>query len=110
MGVKLNITRSFWVPINLRWRGDDDKWHTGQFRARFRVIPATDAQKEEYAEKRLLDVVLLEVADIELEDESGAALVGEALFAAAKDDPTISTTLVDAYWDSVAKKPTQKRS
>lgn len=102
--LKLNTTRSFPAPVTVHFRDEDGKDQKGQMAAVFKVVSADELQSEANHEKRLLDLVLTEVSEIELIDENGDALQGNELLDACKNDPAISTALMSTYSENVAKK------
>ena len=102
--LKLNTTRSFPAPVTVHFRDEDGKDQKGQFNAVFKVISADQLQSEANHEKRLLDLVLVEVSEIELTDVSGDVLHGTELLDACKNDPSIATALMATYNENVAKK------
>ncbi|MGH1461001.1 MAG: hypothetical protein ACRBB6_03085 [Neptuniibacter sp.] len=102
--LKLNTERSFKAPVTVRFMDEDGTSQKGTFNAKFKVVSTDTLQEEENADKRLLDLVLLEVNNIELADASGNPLEGEALLEACKSDPSISTALVATYGEQTAKK------
>lgn len=102
--LKLNTTRSFPAPVTVHFRDEEGKDQKGQFNAVFKIIPSDQLQSEENHEKRLLDLVLTSVSNIELADEDGQALQAGELLEACKNDPAISTALISAYSENVAKK------
>lgn len=102
--LKLNTERTFKAPTTVHYMDDEGVSQSGEFSARFKVVPQETLQAEENAEKRLLDLVLVDVADIELTDPNGQVLQDDALLEACKSDPSISNALVAAYSENTAKK------
>ncbi|MEW8494237.1 MAG: hypothetical protein AB2604_10565 [Candidatus Thiodiazotropha taylori] len=102
--LKLNINRTFTVPVKVPYVGEDGESHEGEFTAKFKILPEAEAKKSENVGKRLLELVVVEVSDLELVDKDENAITGEALRAAAIGDPTLSSAMVQTYWENAAKK------
>jgi hypothetical protein len=102
--LKLNTTRSYPFPVTVHYYDENGRAQQGKFNAQFKVVPADQLQDDENADKRLLDIVLLGVDKLELVDVDNNVLEGDALLDACKNDPSISTALVNAYHASIAKK------
>jgi len=100
--LKLNTNRTFTVPVPVAYVDEQGKDQNGAFGATFRILSQDEAA--DHPDKRLLDLVLVAVDDIELTDADGR-LTGSALLAACKADPTLSTALVSRYWECAVKKP-----
>lgn len=102
--LKLNSTRTFPSPVTVHFVDEKGKSSSGTFNAVFKVVPTDQLTDENNSEKRLLDVVLVEVSNIELTDEQGEALTGDALLEACKSDPSISSALTSTYGKQLTKK------
>jgi len=100
---RLNTQRTYKYPVTVTVY-DGDKEQSGTFRAEFRVVPSTELQDSANRDKRLLDLVLFGVEDIEVTGKDGAVLTGEELLSALKADPATSLALVNAYQESITKK------
>lgn len=100
---KLNTARTYKYPVSVTVF-DGEKEQTGNFRAEFRVMSNTDLTDPENRDKRLLDLVLIGVEDIEVPGKDGIPLQGEKLLDALKADPAASMALVNAYQESITKK------
>ena len=100
---KLNPSRTYQYPVSVTIF-DGEKEHTGTFTATFKVLPNSALKDPSAADKRLLDLVLVDVEGVEVPDEDGKALVGDRLLSALKDDPSASTALIAAYQESITKK------
>ena len=102
--LKLNTTRTFPAPVTVHFLDEAGKSQKGTFNATFKVLPSDEITDNSNADKRLLDLVLVEVKDIELADQNGVALEGDALLEACKNDPAISAAMMSTYSDQLAKK------
>ncbi|WIX34963.1 hypothetical protein QO259_10095 [Salinicola sp. JS01] len=100
---KLNTQRTYRQPVNLTVYDERGKEQTGSFTAAFKVMPH-DQLLEQPDGVTLLDAVLVDVSDIEIGGEDGQPLAGDMLLDAVKNDPALSTALVGAYHESIAKK------
>lgn len=110
MAVRLNTERSFWTPVPLAWLDPDGKQQEGSFRAKFRVMSGDELEAEDNQDKRLVDLVLLDLDELELVGDGGELLEGEALLEAAKMDPAIGAALLETYREANRKKPRRKIS
>ncbi|MEX2475067.1 hypothetical protein [Marinobacter sp.] len=99
----LNTQRSYKYPVTVTVF-DGDKEHQGKFTATFKVLPHSQLSDPEKADKRLLDLVLVDVEGVEVAGEDGKPLQGEDLLRALKDDPAASLALISAYQESITKK------
>lgn len=100
---KLNTRRTYRYPVSVTVF-DGEKEVTGKFTAEFKVAPSTDLTAPENEGKRLLDLVLVNVYDIEVPGADGNPLHGEALLDALKADPSASNALISSYQESITKK------
>lgn len=99
----VNTKRTYKYPVSLTVYDEHGKENSGKFKATFKVIPQNEL-RDLPADSLLLDQVLVGVDDICLTDDEGKELAGEDKLHAAKNDPAISTALVNAYHESVSKK------
>lgn len=102
--LKLNVNRTFPAPVTVHLVGEDGQPDKGQFNAVFKVLSSDQATDEANSDKRLLDLVLVSVSDIELSDAEDKVLEGAALLEAVKADPALSTALIATYNESLTKK------
>jgi hypothetical protein len=102
--LKLNTSRSYPYPVTVHFFDEQGKPQQGTFKAQFKVVAADRLRDEENADKRLLDLVLSGVEELELNDADGQRLTGEALLEAVKNDPCLSLATVNAYNESIVKK------
>lgn len=100
---KLNTTRTYKQPVNLTVVDEAGKDVKGTFTAVFKILPNNET-RELLDDATLLDRVLVSVSDIEVPDETGKPLEGEALRDAVRNDPAASFALITAYQDSIIKK------
>lgn len=100
---KLNTMRTYMYPVSVTIY-DGDKEVSGTFRAKFKVLPTTEIADSANRDKRLLDLVLVDVEDVEVDGKDGQALTGDELLEALKADPAASTALINAYQESITKK------
>jgi|SRR5690554_2440663 len=100
---KLNTRRTYKYPVTVTVF-DGEKEESGKFTAVFKVLPNNQMQDPENADKRLLDLVLVDVEGVEVAGEDGQPLQGPELLSALKNDPSASLALVTAYQESVSKK------
>ncbi|HPE81001.1 MAG TPA: hypothetical protein PKZ35_13470 [Gammaproteobacteria bacterium] len=103
--LRLNINRTFTVPVPVTYVDEAGAEQHAKFSATFRVPSKDDLDARDNQGKLLLDLVLTGVREIELTDADGRGLEGDDLLAACKADHTLSTALVSAYWENAAKKP-----
>lgn len=106
--LKLNTTRTFSSAVTVHFVSEEGRAEKGDMKAVFKVMPTDQLQDEGNSDKRLLDLVLVSVSNIELADEEGNTLEGAALVDACKNDPSISSALVATYSEKLTKK-NQKR-
>ncbi|MCU7934112.1 MAG: hypothetical protein KZQ99_04435 [Candidatus Thiodiazotropha sp. (ex Dulcina madagascariensis)] len=106
--LKLNIDRTFQVPVPVSFVDENGTEQQGEFRATYRVLSETEAKAADNADKRLLEMVVVEVSELELVDKNGQVLQGRELLDAAQADPTLSSALVHTYWENAVKKPRPK--
>ncbi|MCU7877135.1 MAG: hypothetical protein KZQ84_10095 [Candidatus Thiodiazotropha sp. (ex Lucinoma borealis)] len=106
--LKLNVNRTFNVPVPVVFVDEKGDEQTGEFKATYQVMSEKDAKNPENTGKRLLELVVQDIQDLDLVDQDGQSLQGQELKDAALADPTLSTALVVAYWDNAAKKPQPK--
>ena|SRR5690554_1298293 len=100
---KLNTERTYKYPVTVTvYNGDKEQ--SGTFRAEYRVVPTTELTNSSNRDKRLLDLVLVNVEDIEVTGKDGKVLQGDELLDAMKADPATSLALVNAYQESITKK------
>ncbi len=100
---KLNTRRTFKYPVQVTvFDGENEV--SGKFTAEFKVLPTTELSAPENEGKRLLDLVLVNVHDVEVPGDDGQPLQGEALTEALKADPATSNALISAYQESITKK------
>ncbi len=102
--LKLNTTRTFPKDVTVPYFDEDGKKQKGKFTAIYKVVPTDELESEENKDKRLLDVVLHGVENLQLTDEDGRVLEGEELLRAAKLDPEIGGAMVITYREVVGKK------
>lgn len=102
--LKLNTHRTFPAPVTVHLRDDEGNESQGQFTAIFKILPTDKALDKEFSDKRLVDLVVVGVRDIELTGPEGEPLEGEALLEACRNDPAISAALVATYQEEVGKK------
>ena len=102
--LKLNTTRTFPTPVTVHFQDESGKSQKGTFNATFKVMPVDQVTDESNSDKRLLDLVLVDVSQIELVDEQGNTLEGDALLEACKNDPAISAAMMATYNEQLAKK------
>jgi len=100
---KLNTNRTYKQPVHLTLVDENGKDEKGTFSAIFRVMPNPET-RELLDDATLLDRVLVSVSDIEVPDENGKPLEGEALRDAVRNDPAAAFALINAYQDSIIKK------
>lgn len=106
MALKLNTHRTFTAPCTVHFQDDNGKPASGSFGATFKVTALDALRDDANTDKSLLDLVLVGVneEELELQDESGQRLTGEALLKAVKVDPAISMALVSTYNEQITKK------
>lgn len=102
--LKLNTQRTFKTDVTVHGVDESGKSVKGTMAATFKVVSTDQLRAEENADKRLLDLVLKDVHDIELTGPEGNVLQGEALLEACKNDPAIGNALVNAYGHATTKK------
>lgn len=102
--LKLNINRTFPAAVTVHLIDEEGKSQKGEFKAVFKVLSSDQATDEANSDKRLLDLVLVSVSDIELTGADDKELEGEALLKAVKADPALSTALIATYNESLTKK------
>lgn len=102
--LKLNTTRTFTSAVTVHFVTEAGREESGKMKAEFKIIPTDQFQNGENDDKTLLDLVLVSVSNIELTDDKGDLLEGEALIEACKTDPSISTALVSTFTDKIVKK------
>lgn len=102
--LKLNPNRTYRYPVTVTLYDEQGKEQPGRFTATFRVLPHSQMERPDLADQKLLDLVLVSVEDVEVPGPDGHPLAGDALMGALKDDPSVSTALVNAYQESVVKK------
>lgn len=100
---KLNTNRTYKQSVHLTLVDEAGKDVKGTFTAVFKVMPNNET-RELLDDATLLDRVLVTVSDIEVPDETGKPLEGEALRDAVKNDPAAAFALITAYQDSIIKK------
>ncbi|MDM8181255.1 hypothetical protein [Marinobacter salarius] len=100
---KMNKNRCYQYPVSVTIF-DGEKEQTGRFTATFKVMPNSALRDESNADKRLLDLVLVNVEGVEVPGDDGKPLQGEALVETLKDDPSVSAAMVAAYQESITKK------
>lgn len=100
---KLNTSRTYKYPVTVNVF-DGEKEEAGKFTAVFKVLRNGQMQDPENADKRILDLVLVDVEGVEVAGADGQPLQGAELLDALKDDPSASMALISAYNESVAKK------
>ena len=105
--LKLNVNRTFTVPVPVTYVDESGMDQHARFTATFRVPSHADTDKPENQGKRLLDLLLVAVCDIELTHDD-QVLEGKDLLLACKADHTLSTALITAYWENATKKPQPK--
>lgn len=105
--LKLNVNRTFRVPVPVTWIDESGEERDGEFSATFRIPGRKTLEDTDNQGRLLLDVVLVAVHDLELRDEEGSALCDEDLRLACLADHTLATALTAAYWEHAAKKPRQ---
>lgn len=98
----LNTHRTYKQPVTVTTYDENGREQTGKFTATFKVLPHDQAR--ESGDARLLDLVLMDVEDVQVADESGQPLTGDALLDALKNDPAASSALIASYNDSIVKK------
>jgi hypothetical protein len=92
------------------YRGLDDQGNDVQasFEVLYKVLPHDIAKKPEHKEKRLLDLVVVEVRKLELvvtaDDGSERVLTGKELVQGCINDPGLSAAMLATYNEEVAKK------
>ncbi|MCU7885779.1 MAG: hypothetical protein KZQ82_16425 [Candidatus Thiodiazotropha sp. (ex Lucinoma annulata)] len=106
--LKLNINRTFNVPVPVVFVDEKGDEQTGEIRATYRILPETEAKNPENTGKRLLELVVQDVQELDLVDQDGQSLQGQELKKAALADPTLSSALVTSYWENAIKKPQPK--
>ncbi|MCU7841897.1 MAG: hypothetical protein KZQ94_21305 [Candidatus Thiodiazotropha sp. (ex Troendleina suluensis)] len=106
--LKLNVNRTFNVPVPVVFVDEQGDEQTGEFKATFRILSETEAKVPENTGKRLLELVVQDIQELELVDQDGHSLQGQELKEAALADPTLSSALVSSYWDNAVKKPQPK--
>lgn len=102
--LKLNTTRTFKTPVPVQFKDESGADQIAKMGATFKVMPNDALTDEENADRRLLDLVLVDVHDVELADESGQLLQGDDLLNACRADPVISAALITAYSAQTVKK------
>lgn len=104
--LKLNTHRTFKAPVEVVSINEDGIEVTGSFGATFKIKPSTEVFTAENKNTRLLDIVLVKVNedDLDIKDEDGKRLEGDALLEALKVDPDTAKALVDTYYDNIGKK------
>lgn len=100
---KLNTNRTYKQSVSLTIVDEQGKDQKGSFTAVFKVMPNNET-RELLDDATLLERVLVSVSDIEVPDETGKPLEGEALRDAVRNDPAASFALITAYQDSIIKK------
>lgn len=106
MALKLNTHRTFNAPCTVHFQDDNGKPASGSFGATFKVAALDALRDDANTDKSLLDLVLVGVNEDELDlaDENGQRLTGDALLKAVKVDPAISMALVSTYNEQITKK------
>lgn len=106
MALRINTARTFDTPVTVHFHDDSGQPAKGTFGATFKVQSFEQMKAEENSDKTLLDLVLVSIKEDELElvDEVGQVLKGEALLKACKTDPSISAALITAYNEAITKK------
>lgn len=100
---KLNTERTYKWPVTVTvYNGDKEQ--SGTFRAEFRVVPNDELTDSANRDKRLMDLALVGVEDVEVTGKDGKLLQGEELLSALKADPATNLALVNAYQESITKK------
>lgn len=102
--LKLNVNRTFPAAVTVHLIDEEGQSQKGEFNAVFKVLSSEQAADEANSDKRLLDLVLVSVSDIELTGADGKVLEGEVLLNAVKGDPALSTALIATYNESLTKK------
>jgi len=103
---KLNVNRTFKAPVPITIQTADGEEVNASFFATFEVLSRKKSKQN--LDKTLLEVTLKELHDIELVGDDGEILTGDELLDEARADPSLSSALLLAYWDNVAKKPKSK--
>lgn len=103
--LKLQTNRTFTVPVPVTFTDEGGQFQDAQFKATYRMMSDKQAEDPENQGKRLLEMVLLSVDEIELSDDQGNVLQGDDLRTACLFDHTLATALTNAYWAHAAKKP-----
>jgi len=99
----VNTKRTYKYPVSLTVYDEHGKEISGKFKATFKAMPQNEL-RDLPADTLLLDHVLVGVDEICITDDEGKELAGDDKLQAAKNDPAISTALVNAYHESVSKK------
>lgn len=99
----VNTKRTYKYPVSLTVYDEHGKEISGKFKATFKTMPQNEL-RDLPADTLLLDQVLVGVDEICITDDEGKELEGDDKLQAAKNDPAISTALVNAYHESVSKK------
>lgn len=102
MALKIDTKRKFTVPVPVTLVGDDGVEQSGTFQATFKVVPQDEFDSMDASEK-VLDHVLVDVADIEITHD-GEVLQGKALIKRIVNDPTLSSATLQAYFGALVKK------
>lgn len=104
MALKINVNRTFKIPVQVNYFDVNGNQVTGGFTAVFNALKISDLNNKE---TRFIDTILAGVEGIELVDDFNNALTGDALLAAVKNDADLSSACVDAFNDSIQKKQTK---
>ena len=99
----VNTKRTYKYPVSLTVYDEHGKEISGKFKATFKAMPQNEL-RDLPVDTLLLDHVLVGVDEICITDDEGKELAGDDKLQAAKNDPAISTALVNAYHESVSKK------
>jgi hypothetical protein len=107
MALEINQNRVFKAPVTVFMIGEDGKEKTGKFSAMFKSLKVSDFENKDVS---LLDLVLVDVADLVVLDDEGNALQGQELVDAVKDDSDLASACVDAFNLAMEKKAQKRKT
>jgi predicted oxidoreductase len=107
MALKINQNRTFKAPVNVNYFDTNGNQISGNFMGVFRVLKMTDFDNKE---TKFIDTVLVGVEGIDMSDDFGNAITGDALLVAVKNDTDLASACVEAFNAAIEKKRTSQTS